>query len=363
MNATADAIACVDIGQYVTEPDGRPLPQSSAPAIIEALLRLADIKPGHRVCEIGTGSGLSTKYAANLTGPTGAVVSIEVDPAVAERATAKLADTPQATVLHGDGGQGAPDAAPFDRLIAWTTPSVIPATWVRQMRDGGVIVTPVKVAPVAMANLTVRATVNGGQPNGVELHEGSFVDLTPTAADQRVPAFYLDATADTGGDVPAWMSAPAVRDDHAAATRLLDGLMNRATSTPAKAVPFPVLVAALAAARPHELATVYTGRTRGIGYATPNSIAIATPDGILSHGTNQARDALAVNLPTAETTLAPYIATTTRGGDGWGVAVTNRRQLEPAPAAQPRPRCSTSSPADSRTDWLSQTARCRVRRC
>ncbi|ADD43890.1 protein-L-isoaspartate O-methyltransferase family protein [Stackebrandtia nassauensis] len=326
MTTLAEAITAVDTDQYVNEPDGRPLPQSSAPAIIESLLRLADIQNGHRVCEVGTGSGYSTKIAATVVGPTGAVVSVEVDPAVAARAETKLADTPQVTVMCGDGGLGAPDAAPFDRLIAWTTPRVIPAPWVRQMRDGGVIVTPVKVAPVAMANLTVRMTVTGGQPATVHVHEGSFVDLTPSAADQRVPAFYLDATADTGGDIPAWLSAPAVRDNGAAAARLLDGLMNHATTMTTEAASFPVLVAALAAARPHQLATAYTGHTRGIGYATPDSIAVATPEGILSYGTSETRDALVADLPAADATLADYTAATAPDDDGWTVAVTGRSQ-------------------------------------
>src|SRR5690606_40624099 len=54
-----------------------------------------------------------------------------------------------------------PISPPFDRVIAWATPTVIPKAWTDQTRHGGRIVTPVKIAPVASANLTVAASEIG----------------------------------------------------------------------------------------------------------------------------------------------------------------------------------------------------------
>src|SRR5690606_27426873 len=60
MTSLDSALAHVDARTFTLQADGTPLPQTSAPGIITALLRLLDVRPGDRVLEIGTGSGYTT---------------------------------------------------------------------------------------------------------------------------------------------------------------------------------------------------------------------------------------------------------------------------------------------------------------
>lgn len=155
-------------------------------------------------------SGYTTAVLAALVGDSGRVTSMDVNPDLTARARARI-DATTTVLVCGDGTYGHAAGAPFDRVIARATPPVIPKAWVDQTRDGGRIVTPVKVAPVASANLTVAATLRGGGPTDLTLHAGSFVDMTPTDAPQHYPAHFLDALIDHG-DLPAWLSAVPLRD-------------------------------------------------------------------------------------------------------------------------------------------------------
>src|SRR5690606_15664952 len=106
------------------------------------------VQPGDRVLEVGTGSGYTTAVLAALVGDSGRVTSMDVNPDLTARARARI-DAATTVLVCGDGTYGHAAGAPFDRIIAWATPPVIPKAWVDQIRDGGRIVTPVKVAPVA----------------------------------------------------------------------------------------------------------------------------------------------------------------------------------------------------------------------
>lgn len=52
---------------------GRPISSSSQPAIMARMLEQLDVQPGHRVLEIGTGSGYNAALLGHLVGETGAV--------------------------------------------------------------------------------------------------------------------------------------------------------------------------------------------------------------------------------------------------------------------------------------------------
>ena len=72
-------------------------------------LSLLDIHPGDRILHLGCGAGYYSAVLAELTGPHGNVVAVEIDEALAARARIALEPWPQVTVVHADGAQ-----CPFD---------------------------------------------------------------------------------------------------------------------------------------------------------------------------------------------------------------------------------------------------------
>lgn len=94
------------------------------------------------VLEIGTGTGWNAGLLAHRLG-SGNVVSVEIDPAVAKQARDALERaglSPEA--VHGDGVEGWPDGALYDRVIATAGIRAVPPSWLEQSRPGGIILAP-----------------------------------------------------------------------------------------------------------------------------------------------------------------------------------------------------------------------------
>lgn len=115
---------------------------ASMPSVVTGMLGDADLHPGTRVLEIGTGTGWSAALMAHVLGPN-AVVTVEIDPRVAEQAARRLnaAGAPVRLVV-GDGRDGWAVDAPYDRIIATAGVRNIPQAWRAQTRPGGLIVAP-----------------------------------------------------------------------------------------------------------------------------------------------------------------------------------------------------------------------------
>jgi protein-L-isoaspartate(D-aspartate) O-methyltransferase len=144
----AEVLAATDRAHYWDHDPVRPrLPQTTPTDLIVAMLELLDPGTGQTVLEIGTGSGFSTALLARLVGPSGLVVSLDVDPTMIERAGRVLvADGITNVVLRqADGRTADAEHAPFDRIISWAQADrVVPAPWVEQIREGGIVVSPVR---------------------------------------------------------------------------------------------------------------------------------------------------------------------------------------------------------------------------
>ena len=166
--------------------------------------------------EIGTGTGLTGALLAELAGPSGHVVSVDIDPALTRRAAALHAErhAGNITLVTGDGNRGAPGHGPFDVIIAWATPAVIPRAWLDQARPGTVICTPVYYAQTARSTAHIRAAVTAARRlAGITLGTASYADMGKTInTSLTVPMFYIDATRDCGAN-PAWISV-AWRNRH-----------------------------------------------------------------------------------------------------------------------------------------------------
>ncbi|MGW1992798.1 methyltransferase domain-containing protein [Embleya sp. NPDC001921] len=135
-------ITQVEDGTRAPEFSLRPTSSASMPRMVASMLAHLDVREGQRVLEIGTGVGISAALLATRLGDD-AVVSIELDPAVAADARAALhraGHHPHLAV--GDGTCGSTEHAPYDRLLSTFSVHTIPHAWITQTRPGGRIVTP-----------------------------------------------------------------------------------------------------------------------------------------------------------------------------------------------------------------------------
>lgn len=123
--------------------DGLPSSSLSCEAAVADMLDSLMLEPGHSVLELGAATGRNAALLATRSGPTGRVVTIEVDPHLAAAARHNLAVVnTTVTVVTGDGAIGAPSLGRFHRIMATYAVDLIPWTWVEQTLPGGRIVTP-----------------------------------------------------------------------------------------------------------------------------------------------------------------------------------------------------------------------------
>jgi protein-L-isoaspartate(D-aspartate) O-methyltransferase len=116
----------------------------SQPYIVAYMTEALRLEPGHRVLEVGTGCGYQTAVLAELARD---VFSIEVIAALADGARRTL-DTLGYRHVHirvGDGHQGWPEHAPYDRILVAAAADAVPPPLVEQLADTGILVIPVGV--------------------------------------------------------------------------------------------------------------------------------------------------------------------------------------------------------------------------
>jgi protein-L-isoaspartate(D-aspartate) O-methyltransferase len=145
----------------VTKRDSRgiPISSSSQPAIMALMLDQLGIQPGQRVLEIGVGSGYNAALLAHLVGPAGTVVSVDIDPEVAQTAEALLAGAgySRVRVVCADGADGYPPAAPYDRIIATVGVWDLAPAWLAQLAPGGRLVVPLDLRGAQVSVALERA--------------------------------------------------------------------------------------------------------------------------------------------------------------------------------------------------------------
>jgi SAM-dependent methyltransferase len=116
---------------------------ASMPTVVAQMLTALQIEPGMRVLEIGTGTGYNAALLAHRLGAS-AVVSVEIGPTVAKHARDALAAAGYGAirVITGDGAQGYPPGAPYDRVISTAAAAEMPYAWMAQTNPGGLVLTP-----------------------------------------------------------------------------------------------------------------------------------------------------------------------------------------------------------------------------
>ena len=129
--AYEDEALPIDAGQTISQP-----------TVVAHMTEALALESGHRVLEIGTGSGYQAAVLAELAGE---VLTVERHAALAEQArrTLEYLGYKKVQVIVGDGTLGWSEAAPYDRIIVTAAAPVVPGHLVEQLAPRGRLVLPV----------------------------------------------------------------------------------------------------------------------------------------------------------------------------------------------------------------------------
>jgi protein-L-isoaspartate(D-aspartate) O-methyltransferase len=152
----------------------------SQPYMVALMTELLAVQPGHRILEIGTGSGYQAAVLAELT-PY--VYSIEIVAPLADQARTRLEHLGYKTVQvrAGDGYQGWPEHAPFDGVIVTCAPDNVPTPLWDQLKPGGRM-----VIPLGEAGAVQRLVVLTKRPDGTRhTREVTLVRFVPMTGEGK----------------------------------------------------------------------------------------------------------------------------------------------------------------------------------
>jgi protein-L-isoaspartate(D-aspartate) O-methyltransferase len=151
---TSDAMATVPRHEFVPASnqdrayDDTPLPIGdgqtiSAPHMVAIMTDLLELTGNERILEIGTGCGYHAAVTADVAGGEN-VYSVEYHDGLAEQAreTLEAVGYGDISIRVGDGREGWPDHAPYDRIYLTCAAEEFPDALVDQLRDSGILLGP-----------------------------------------------------------------------------------------------------------------------------------------------------------------------------------------------------------------------------
>jgi protein-L-isoaspartate O-methyltransferase len=155
------------------------------PGLIALMLAALDIHDEHRVLQIGTGTGYTAALLCQRLGPNN-VTTVDLDTELVNTARARLSTLGyHPTVVAGNGTEGYPPHAPYDRILATCSLTHVPTAWLAQTRPDSRIVAPMakglfvldvhsneeasgRFLPTGGYFMPLRDTTNNARPHGQE---------------------------------------------------------------------------------------------------------------------------------------------------------------------------------------------------
>lgn len=149
------------------------------------MLEQLQIQSGHKILELGAGTGYNAALMATITGETGHVTTIDIDDDLVDNTRKHLAaaSITNVDVVLTDGALGHREAAPFDRVIATVGTFEIPIAWLEQLAPSGRLVAPVRLAGAASRSIIFERDADGWVSHGSEMC--TFMPLRGIGDDAR----------------------------------------------------------------------------------------------------------------------------------------------------------------------------------
>lgn len=165
---------------YVSEDGSEFEASSSEPGFLMHLLALLDVREGHRVLEIGCGTGWLLAMLSSLVGASGRVIGVKVQPALAALARRNISRTGRGNIeiTCRDGSQESVlnDLGIYDRVIVTASMGDIPASFYGLLKKGGILIVPVRNKGLAEEVLVLERVSFGFRSKAVRLCK--FVRMT-----------------------------------------------------------------------------------------------------------------------------------------------------------------------------------------
>jgi protein-L-isoaspartate(D-aspartate) O-methyltransferase len=145
------------------------------------------LEVGHRVLEVGAGSGWHAATLAEIIAPEGSprsnwghVYTVEIVPELADLARKTIMKAgygDRVTIMHGDGSLGFAEAAPYDRIIVTAAAPNVPKALIEQLKPEGILLIP--VGNISLFQNLMKITKNAeGKTREENLGGVAFVPLT-----------------------------------------------------------------------------------------------------------------------------------------------------------------------------------------
>jgi protein-L-isoaspartate(D-aspartate) O-methyltransferase len=162
--------------------DGVATSSASQPSMMAIMLAQLDLRPGHRVLEVGAGTGYNAALMARIVGPQGHVIAVDIDEELVDGAARHLAASGVSDVelVCGDGALGHPAGAPYDRIILTVGSGEVRPEWIAQLAPGGRLLLPLALRGT---QLSVALDLGAdGALHSASVHRCAFVRLRGVGA-------------------------------------------------------------------------------------------------------------------------------------------------------------------------------------